>query len=76
MCGIAGCLSFSDNVVNADLLNQMIRKLNHRGPDSINIWLNDAKSVGLAHARLSIIDLSDSASQPMHSTNGRFTIVF
>jgi len=76
MCGIAGCLSFSDNVVNVDLLNQMIRKLNHRGPDSINIWLNDAKSVGLAHARLSIIDLSDSASQPMHSTNGRFTIVF
>jgi asparagine synthase (glutamine-hydrolysing) len=76
MCGIAGCFGLSDNAVNVDRLNRMIRKLNHRGPDSENVWLNDSKSVGLAHARLSIIDLSNSASQPMHSSNGRYTIVF
>ena len=47
-----------------------------RGPDGAGLWIDDNRSVGLAHRRLSIIDLSDAGSQPMASTDGLLRIVF
>jgi asparagine synthase (glutamine-hydrolysing) len=48
----------------------MDRLLAHRGPDGNGAWTADAQNVGLAHRRLSIIDLSDAAAQPMAGANG------
>ncbi len=60
MCGIAGFFGFSNNVELAGNANFVQR---HRGPDFAGLWHDD--HIALAHQRLSIIDLSDSANQPM-----------
>ncbi len=49
--------------------------LAHRGPDGEGFWINKRKNVGFAHRRLSIIDLSNAAAQPMHYAQ-RYTIVY
>ena len=49
--------------------------LAHQGPDDSGSWLCQNQSAGLVHKRLSIIDLSQSATQPMHGENG-ISIVF
>lgn len=69
MCGIFGTTSSDEQ-----LLTRAVESLHHRGPDAHGI--HKSKHVQLGHTRLSIIDLSEDASQPMHSTSGRFTIVF
>ena len=56
-----------------DLL-RMSSCLLHRGPDSDGLWINPNGNAGLAHRRLSIIDLSELASQPLHYLN-RYTII-
>lgn len=67
MCGIAGFVDFKKVSSEADL-RRMSACLQHRGPDGGATWLvQTAKaSVGLGHRRLSIIDLSHAADQPMH----------
>ncbi len=50
--------------------------MQHRGPDGEGVWISDNRAVGLAHRRLSIIDLSDSGAQPMVSRDGRLCVVF
>jgi asparagine synthase (glutamine-hydrolysing) len=50
--------------------------LAHRGPDAAGYYTNEAQTVGLGHRRLSIIDLSAAANQPMLSHNGQYVIVF
>lgn len=52
----------------------MLQAQKHRGPDAIGEW--SAEQIWLGHNRLSIIDLSAAANQPMHSRDGRFVIVF
>lgn len=52
----------------------MTDSLAHRGPDGEGLWQNVNRQVLLGHRRLSIIDLSDAASQPMHYL-GRYTII-
>ena len=47
-----------------------------RGPDGAGLWISDDGHVGLAHRRLSILDLSDAGKQPMAVANGRLRIVF
>lgn len=59
MCGLAGYAGQGD----AFVLEQMAHVLQHRGPDAHGTWLND--HAGLAHARLSIQDLSEAGAQPM-----------
>lgn len=48
----------------------------HRGPDGGGIWVEDAGEVGLGHRRLSILDLSEAAAQPMTTADGRYVISF
>jgi asparagine synthase (glutamine-hydrolysing) len=59
-----------------DELLAMRDAMRHRGPDGEGIWISDNRDVGLAHRRLSIIDLSDSGAQPMASRDGRLRVVF
>ena len=73
MCGIAGFYSLNNTFSEADLRN-MAAKLSHRGPDAEGYF--NEENIGLAHKRLSIIDLSASANQPMYSDCGRYVIVF
>lgn len=71
MCGIAG---FVSNRFSQQDLRALSNAISHRGPDADGFYTQD--SVGLAHRRLSIIDLSDSANQPFHSACGRYVMVF
>lgn len=75
MCGIAGLVNFEHEAKPA-LLRLATDKLAHRGPDGEGVWVSDCGRVILGHRRLSVIDLSDKAQQPMSSKDGRYTIVF
>lgn len=77
MCGISGFLSF--NYLNIDFnasLNSMASAIVHRGPDASGIWFDEQIGIGLAHARLSIVDLSSAGHQPMKSACDRYVIAF
>src|SRR3989338_5068159 len=63
MCGIAGFVDFSSATTSQDSLLKMQKALSHRGPDDCGNFY--APPVGLCHTRLSIIDLSAKAHQPM-----------
>ena len=54
----------------------MGNRLVHRGPDDEGIWIDDQAGVGLAHRRLSVIDLSPLGHQPMASADGRFVVAY
>ena len=73
MCGIAGYIGEIENPSNC--LIKMVHAINHRGPDSNGIWA-DQKEIGLAHSRLSILDLSAAGHQPMHSASGKYVMIF
>lgn len=75
MCGIAGIISRNTNVTTRDNIKKMTDAIVHRGPDGEGQWVNDSGNVGLGHRRLSILDLSEAGSQPMHYM-GRYSIVF
>lgn len=72
MCGIAG---FSGRF-DAGLLERMQSTIAHRGPDDYGILNIPAQRVGLAHRRLSIIDLSSLGHQPMWDATGTVAIVY
>tara|TARA_B100000989_G_scaffold50747_1_gene33600 strand:- start:9325 stop:11196 length:1872 start_codon:yes stop_codon:yes gene_type:complete len=73
MCGISGRVNFQGEINSKDLL-ESISLIRSRGPDKENIWLEGP--CGLAHARLAILDLSETGSQPMISSNNQFVCVF
>jgi len=73
VCGIAGYLGAK---FEPALLQDMLCRLAHRGPDGEGEWHDADAGVGLGQRRLSIIDLSTAASQPMHAVGGRYTITF
>ena len=73
MCGIAGYYSvkpFRDE----QSLKRMSGAIAHRGPDAEGFYFDE--HCGLAHRRLSVIDLSQAANQPMHSASGRHVTIF
>ena len=74
MCGIAGFCNHPKNW--KENIEKMNARMYHRGPDAGDIWANEDASVVLGHRRLSIVDLSENGSQPMHSASGRYVCVF
>jgi asparagine synthase (glutamine-hydrolysing) len=72
MCGIAGF----QGRFSSDLLRSMGAVLAHRGPDDSGEWESAANGVGLAHRRLSIIDLSNRGHEPMVSSDGACILTF
>jgi asparagine synthase (glutamine-hydrolysing) len=78
MCGIAGFLSredFSDEYwINN--LEAMASSLAHRGPDKEGIWFDRSQGIGFSHRRLSILDLTETGNQPMHSACNNYVITF
>ena len=75
MCGIAGIVSKNHTEISKDRLKGMTDIISHRGPDGEGQWISENGMVGLGHRRLSIIDLSHEADQPMHYLD-RYSIVF
>lgn len=75
MCGIAGFWS-TGALPDAGVLARMADTLVHRGPDDAGGWVDESAGIGLAHRRLSILDLSPAGHQPMVSASGRYVIVF
>ncbi len=73
MCGIAGVINYK-YTLNPSIIQAMTNAIKHRGPDANNTFATN--HIQLGHTRLSIIDLSQAANQPMHSTCGRYTIIF
>lgn len=77
MCGIAGALSFSNTFrVDHEYLEKMNNTMIHRGPNGGNVWVSDDQVLGLGHRRLSIIDLSETANQPMMTQDKRYVLTF
>lgn len=74
MCGINGLFNHNKKSVSIELIECINDTLIHRGPDFGNTKIFG--NVALAHRRLSIIDLSENANQPMSTSDDRFTIVF
>jgi asparagine synthase (glutamine-hydrolysing) len=75
MCGIAGVATTNENI-DPRKLDRMRDALMHRGPDGAGSWISIDGRIGLSHRRLSILDLSEAGSQPMHSASRRFSITF
>jgi len=77
MCGIAGIFHYRNSGrVEGRVLDAMRDSMKHRGPDGMGSWVSDDKRVGLAHRRLSIIDLSAAAAQPMCNEDGSIWVTF
>ena len=72
MCGIAGQITLNSSGISdlGQRLNVMSELLSHRGPDGKGVWTTKKQKVGFAHRRLSIIDIAETASQPMQGANG------
>lgn len=75
MCGIAGIVSLCDKNISSSTITLMTDAIAHRGPDGEGFWMDANSQISLGHKRLSIIDLSNAASQPMHYGE-RYSIVF
>lgn len=77
MCGISGIVDFyHKQEITEDKIGTMNKILRHRGPDDKGIFLNEERTVGLGHTRLSIVDLSPAGHQPMSNEDGSVWIVF
>lgn len=74
MCGIAGIVDYNGAEDKRPLLTRMVGFMHHRGPDASGLYMRGP--VGLAHSRLSIIDLSNSGNQPIHNEDKTVWIVF
>ncbi len=75
MCGIAGIFK-ANKELNPIWIQQMTDAIAHRGPDAEGHYVSAKKDLALGHRRLSIIDLSSSANQPMYSACGNYVMVF
>jgi asparagine synthase (glutamine-hydrolysing) len=73
MCGVAG-LYMTTGKPDVAIVKRMTASMSHRGPDADGFYADDY--VALGHRRLSIIDLSDSANQPLPDASGRYILVF
>lgn len=70
MCGIFGCVG----KISEEVSYRCIKQIAHRGPDALAV--KPLENITLAHARLSILDVSNLANQPMADASGRYWIVY
>ena len=77
MCGIAGILTFDGAPVDERTLRAMADALRHRGPDADGVFSDAAAApgIGLAHRRLSVIDLSHAADHPVANEDGSVQVM-
>jgi len=77
VCGIFGLLAGRSRAIEQSStdLDVGLTRIRHRGPDGAGKWVSDCGQVALGHVRLSIIDL-ETGAQPMHSDDGRYTIIY
>ena len=73
MCGIAGIVGLQSKDVSSSKIRQMSNSLAHRGPNAEGFFVDD--SVAFGHRRLSIIDLAETANQPLFDAAGRFAVI-
>ena len=73
MCGIAGIIHPDPSKISP-FIRRMTDAMAHRGPDADGFFIDE--KIGLGHRRLSIIDLSPGANQPMFDHSGRFILIF
>lgn len=77
MCGLTGFLGYRESGENAvATLAGMAQSIESRGPDDAGVWHDPLAAIGLAHRRLSIVDLSAAGHQPMMSPSGRYVIAY
>ena len=78
MCGIAGMFFVGPEAgcVSLQSLEEFSRSLANRGPDAVGMWISPDRTFGCVHRRLSIIDIDPRSDQPMHSADGRYTLVY
>jgi asparagine synthase (glutamine-hydrolysing) len=77
MCGITGYLSAQGTTAPPEiLLSKMAAAIAHRGPNDSGTWHDLQAGIGIAHRRLSILDLSPAGHQPMQAASGRYVMVF
>ena len=74
MCGITGVINLNGKSVLPFEIKNMTDAIAHRGPDGEGQWTEE--NVGIGHRRLSIIDLSNAAHQPMFSKNNRYVLSY
>jgi asparagine synthase (glutamine-hydrolysing) len=76
MCGIAGILSCNGApAVDEGALRRMSLSVANRGPDAEGVWLNSDHRIGLAHRRLSIVDHSPNAAQPLFNEDRTISVI-
>jgi asparagine synthase (glutamine-hydrolysing) len=78
MCGIAGIYAYhtAATIVDPSEIARISDRMAPRGPDGKGAWVSVDGRIGLGHRRLSIIDLSQAASQPMSSADGKHVVTF
>jgi asparagine synthase (glutamine-hydrolysing) len=74
MCGLSGILNLKKQIVDPAIIRRMSNCMAHRGPDADGFYIKD--EIALGHRRLSIIDLSEVANQPMVDHTGRYVLIF
>jgi asparagine synthase (glutamine-hydrolysing) len=76
MCGIAGFVAHGETCPGEELLRAMGGAMVPRGPDASGIHLSPDGRAGLSHRRLSILDLTETGSQPMASADGSMILSY
>lgn len=76
MCGVVAYSVSETSGLKVEFLNAAVAELRHRGPDDSGVFVDTENGIGLGHARLSILDLSQLGHQPMVSDGGEVALVF
>ena len=76
MCGIVGIWNLDGTPINHGEMDRFTDSLAHRGPDGRGTFFDEDTSLGLGHRRLSILDTTDDAHQPMSYTKNRYWITY
>lgn len=76
MCGIVGSYRPAEGECRGDIVAAMRDRMPHRGPDGVGLWCSADRRCTLGHRRLSIIDLSNAAAQPMVNAAGTVAVTY